>query len=162
MEDDTIAIQEPPIRNSGVMGGKFLSRQVVKRSDGSKYMASDMFTGSVVDIMCHHFELLNADDTTYRIMENDNKTFPFSCYDNIRSKIGSKKETICRYFVTRYGNSHKIQLEDLIECCESIGLDLNKQEVLTIWRKIDKKRKGVLSFTKLVHFLEREIEGTDI
>eukprot|EP00557_Chaetoceros_sp_GSL56_P008992 CAMPEP_0176489832 /NCGR_PEP_ID=MMETSP0200_2-20121128/7522_1 /TAXON_ID=947934 /ORGANISM="Chaetoceros sp., Strain GSL56" /LENGTH=657 /DNA_ID=CAMNT_0017887047 /DNA_START=230 /DNA_END=2200 /DNA_ORIENTATION=+ len=147
MEDDTIAIQEPPIRNSGVMGGKFLSRQVVKKNEGSKYLASDMFTGVVLDIMCHHFELLNADDTTYRIMENDSKTFPFSCYNNIRPKVVSKKDDMCRYFVTEYGNGHKIQLEDLVKSCERVPLELNKQEVLTMWRKIDKKRKGAVSLT---------------
>jgi hypothetical protein len=162
MEDDTIAIQEPPIRNSGVMGGKFLSRQVVKKNDGSKYLPSDMYTGNVVDILCHNFELLNADDNSYRIMENDTRTFPFSCYSNIRAKIGSKKDDVCRFFVTEFSGSHKITLEDLTESFRRTEIELNKQEILTMWRKIDKKRKGVVSFTKVVRLLESETDGGDV
>ena len=32
--DDSVAIYEPAIRNSGIMGGKFLSRFKHKKADG--------------------------------------------------------------------------------------------------------------------------------
>jgi len=154
MEDDTITIQEPPIKNSGVMGGKFLGRQAVKKNDGNKYLAKDMYTGSVVDINSHRFELLNADEYSYRLMENDSKTFPLSSYANVRERVEIKKAGICRYFATEYSGDNKIVLDDLTVCCENVGLRLNKQELLTLWRKLDKKRKGTVSFTKLIKLLE--------
>jgi len=155
MEDDTITIQEPPIRNSGVMGGKFLGRQAVKKNDGNKYLAKDMYTGSLVDINSHQFELLNADEYSYRLMENDSKTFPLSSYANVRERIEMKKADICKYFATEYTGDNKIVLDDLTTCFENIGLLLNKQELLTMFRKIDKKRKGTVSFTKLIKLLEK-------
>ena len=149
-----MTIQEPPIRNSGVMGGKFLSRKVVKKHDGNMYLATDMYTGNVVDIMCHQFELLNADEYSYRLMENDSKTFPLSSYINIRAKIESEKDGICKYFATEYSGENKITFDDLSTCCEKVVHCLNKQEILTLWRKLDKKRKGKVSFTKLIKLLE--------
>lgn len=156
MEDDTIAIQEPPIRNSGVMGGKFLSRQEVKKHDGTKYLAGDMYTGNIVDIMCHHFELLNADEYSYRIMENDSKMFPYNNYSLAREKLEPKKDEIIKYFAADYRGPSKIDLMALTEVFKTVGLDLKTQEVMTLWRKIDKKKKNKVSFTKLVNLLEND------
>jgi hypothetical protein len=153
MEDDTMAVYEPPIRNSGIVGGKFLSRQVVKMHDGSKYQASDMFIGNIIDMWCHHFELLNADENTYRLMENDVKTFPFSDIDKVNKLLSSKKEEICKYFATTYEGNGKINQEQLAACCENVGLNLNKQQILTFWRKVDKKKKEKISFTKVIQLL---------
>ena len=153
MEDDTMAVNEPPIRNSGIMGGKFLSRQVVKMHDGTKYQASDMFVGNVIDMWCHHFELLHADENTYRLMENDVKTFPFSNIDEVHKTVSSKKDEICKYFATEYEGNGKINKEQLAACFENVGLNLNKQQILTFWRKVDKKKNEKISFTKVIELL---------
>ena len=154
MEDDTIAIREPPIRNSGVMGGKFLRRQEVKKHDGAKYLASDMYVGNVVEIMCHHFELLNADEYSYRLMENDYETFPYSNFNLIHSVLMEKKDEICKYFAVDYEGKGSIDLAQLATSLQAVGLKLNKQQVLTFWRKIDKKGKGRVSFTRVIRHLE--------
>lgn len=160
MEDDTIAIREPPIRNSGVMGGKFLRRQEVKKHDGSKYLASDMYTGNVVDFMCHHFELLNADEYSYRLMENDAKTFPYSSFSLIHKVLLTKKEEICKYFAIEYQGDGNIDQSSLLTSIDSVGLNLNKQQMLTLWRKLDKKGKGKVSFTRLIKLLENPVDAT--
>jgi hypothetical protein len=160
MEDDTIAIREPPIRNSGVMGGKFLRRQEVKKHDGSKYVASDMYTGNVVDFMCHHFELLNADEYSYRLMENDAKTFPYSSFNLIHKILLKKKDEICRYFAVDYRGDGNINSGQLSTSLEEVGLKLNKQQILTFWRKLDKKGKGKVSFTRVIKHLENPVDVT--
>ena len=38
--DDTILVYEPPQRNSGIIGGKFLERNRIKLPDGSGYYSS--------------------------------------------------------------------------------------------------------------------------
>ena len=35
-QDDTLGISEPPVRNSGVLGGKFLARSKYRKADGCK------------------------------------------------------------------------------------------------------------------------------
>ncbi len=158
MEDDTIAIREPPIRNSGVMGGKFLRRQEVKKHDGSKYLASDMYIGNVVDFMCHHFELLNADEYSYRLMENDPKTFPQSNFNLIHDTLLQKKDEICKYFAVDYHGDGNIGLVELAASLDAVGLKLNKQQILTFWRKLDKKGKGKVSFSRVIKHLENPVD----
>ncbi len=160
MEDDTIAIREPPIRNSGVMGGNFLRRQEVKKHDGTKYLASDMFIGNVVDFMCHHFELLNADEYSYRLMENDSKTFPYSNFNLINKILLDEKDALSKYFAVDYKGDGYVDLSQLAKALQAIGLKLNKQQILTFWRKIDKKGKGRVSFTKIIKHFESPVDAS--
>jgi Ca2+-binding EF-hand superfamily protein len=49
----------------------------------------------------------------------------------------------------------------LAKCCKSLGLELNTQELLTIWRKLDKKGKGKVAFTKLLKLALEDQWGSD-
>ena len=156
MEDDTIAIREPPIRNSGVMGGSFLRRQVLKKADGTRYLAGDLYVGNIVDFVSHRFILKNADEYTYRLMENDEVMFPYSNFNRLHKCLLEKKNAIKAYFVSEYHGDGKINMDDCIKCCEHIGLQLNKQEIITLWRKVNKKNKSSVSFTKFVKLASDE------
>jgi hypothetical protein len=49
LADDTIAVFEPPLPNSGLVGGKFLERGVVKNIEtGAPFGAADFYTGARV------------------------------------------------------------------------------------------------------------------
>ena len=150
MEDDTIAIREPPVRNSGCMGGNFLRRQTMKHDNGYYYTAKHMYVGNIIDIVGHQFLLLNADEYSYRTMECDEKTFPFSNFTRLHDILTTKQNEIKSYFVTKNDNVPSINQEGLAKCCKSLGLEFNAQELLTIWRKLDKKGKGKVAFTKLI------------
>ena len=43
-----------------------------------------------------------------------------------------------------------IDMADFGACLGDVGLKLNKQETLTLWRKLDRRNKGKISFTKIV------------
>eukprot|EP00581_Thalassiosira_minuscula_P030248 CAMPEP_0183766932 /NCGR_PEP_ID=MMETSP0739-20130205/11878_1 /TAXON_ID=385413 /ORGANISM="Thalassiosira miniscula, Strain CCMP1093" /LENGTH=266 /DNA_ID=CAMNT_0026005789 /DNA_START=68 /DNA_END=868 /DNA_ORIENTATION=+ len=156
MEDDTIAIREPPVKNSGVMGGNFLRRQKMKHENGSYYAAKDMYVGNIVDIVGHQFLLLNADEYTYRLMECDEKTFPLSNFIRLHGILRSKHNDIKSYFISNYNGTGALDQGGLEKCCKSLGLDLHTQELLTIWRKLDKKGKGKVAFTKLLKLAASE------
>ena len=55
LADDTIAIFEPPARNSGIIGGKFLERCTIKKP-GSKqaYKEGDLHVGAVLAVHNRH------------------------------------------------------------------------------------------------------------
>ena len=42
LSDDTILVFEPPQRNSGIIGGKFLERGRVKKPDGESYYTAQV------------------------------------------------------------------------------------------------------------------------
>ncbi|KAJ4457827.1 putative flagellar protofilament ribbon protein rib74 [Paratrimastix pyriformis] len=68
LADETLAVFEPPLRNSGVISGKFMERRRVKRagSDTEYIKPWDLHVGEVINISGHRFLLLEADDYTYR------------------------------------------------------------------------------------------------
>ena len=160
LEDDTIAIREPPVSNSGVVGGSFLRRQTMKHENGSHYAARDMYVGNVVDIVGHQFLLLNADEYTYRLCECDDRTFPYSNFARLHEILASKHSEFKSYFTTKYDGSGMLDQEGLAKCCKSIGLKLNEQELITIWRKLDKKGKGKVAFTKLLKLTSEDAFGS--
>lgn len=64
LADDTIKIMEPPVRNSGVLGGKFLSSQRVRvpncnPDDPVFYGPKDFYIGAILNI-CDHRSKLSA------------------------------------------------------------------------------------------------------
>lgn len=50
LADDTLAIYEQPQRNSGFVGGKYLERRQVVKSDGRPYETRDFFVGAVIEV----------------------------------------------------------------------------------------------------------------
>jgi len=46
LEDDTIAIREPPIRNSGFQGGNFLSRTKIMKNVEERFDPYDLYVGA--------------------------------------------------------------------------------------------------------------------
>ena len=52
LEDNTMSIREPPIRNSGVVGGSFLGRCPCKHPEGSKILPINFYVGAVVEVRC--------------------------------------------------------------------------------------------------------------
>jgi Ca2+-binding EF-hand superfamily protein len=86
-------------------------------------------------------------------MEMDDTTFPFSDITRLYEILSSKQNEIKTYFVTHHEGTGMLNQDGLEKCLKSLGLKLNSQELLTIWRKLDKKGNGTnatVSFTKLI------------
>ena len=72
MQDGTIKIQEPPVRNSGFVGGLFLSRRKVKRSNGNGYIdQNDFAVGEEMRVLTHNFLIEGANEFTLKWLENE-------------------------------------------------------------------------------------------
>lgn len=71
--DGTIGVYEPPMSNSGIIGGKFLERTlepVKKPGARAPYVARDFHVGATVTLNSHRFELLNTDESTEKIIRS--------------------------------------------------------------------------------------------
>ena len=57
---------EPPVRNSGVLGGKFWSTLEAVKKPGSNvpYLARDFHVGATIVLNAHRFELIATDERT--------------------------------------------------------------------------------------------------
>ncbi|KAJ1438820.1 hypothetical protein B484DRAFT_444336 [Ochromonadaceae sp. CCMP2298] len=83
--DNTLKIVEPPIQNSGFVGGVFLSRREIKKADKTPLTERDMHVGAKVRILMHQFDLLDANEGTMRWMED--KLLPRSNFHHIVDKL---------------------------------------------------------------------------
>eukprot|EP00596_Hydrurales_sp_CCMP1899_P010197 CAMPEP_0119044362 /NCGR_PEP_ID=MMETSP1177-20130426/30912_1 /TAXON_ID=2985 /ORGANISM="Ochromonas sp, Strain CCMP1899" /LENGTH=594 /DNA_ID=CAMNT_0007014377 /DNA_START=123 /DNA_END=1904 /DNA_ORIENTATION=+ len=68
LEDDTISISEPPIRNSGHKGGIFLSRSGLTNHQNRTIYPKDLFVGADIHICAIDFCIHDADEYTQRYM----------------------------------------------------------------------------------------------
>jgi len=93
LSDDTIAVFEPPQRNSGIIGGKFLERGRIAKPkiQGADpivyYQAEDLYVGSRVELNRHKFVLIDTDEYALRYMEKHCHQFPHSDVGLILSKL---------------------------------------------------------------------------
>ena len=50
LSDDTILVFEPPQRNSGIIGGKFLERRKIKKPDEINYYGAQVETYATIQV----------------------------------------------------------------------------------------------------------------
>jgi hypothetical protein len=68
--DDTLSIFEPPLKNSGYLGGRYLDRrQVLWPGSGKAICAADLHVGAVLPVCQRSFELTEADAHTLALLE---------------------------------------------------------------------------------------------
>ncbi|KAJ6636335.1 EF-hand domain-containing protein 1 [Pseudolycoriella hygida] len=80
LADGTMSLNEPPIRNSGIQGGKFLSSQLVVKPGcdlnvPEYYSAKDFYIGATLTIHSHRFKIVSADLYVYRYMKENSELF---------------------------------------------------------------------------------------
>uniref|UniRef100_A0A8C4HZ87 EF-hand domain-containing family member C2 n=1 Tax=Dicentrarchus labrax TaxID=13489 RepID=A0A8C4HZ87_DICLA len=145
--DDSISVFEPPQRNSGVLGGKFLERGRVKKpgqdlfkSEVSEcFTAQDLYVGATLCLNNKHFQLLDADEYTFNYMEQHAEEFPKANVGNILSKLRSipeEKQSEIRKFLALSdpSNTGFIPYESFRALLMGLDCGLSEHEVLVLGR----------------------------
>ncbi|KAJ7514896.1 hypothetical protein O6H91_23G065400 [Diphasiastrum complanatum] len=150
LSDDTISIYEPPTRNSGIVSGKFLSREAApkKPCTNKRYQPSDMIVGAKLVIHDRLFELLQADEWTLKYMETHPDEFPLSDYENVVKKVESFLSKMpedglhhlkMNLPTTANDPTGKLTaIDQLSPLLTRAGLKLTKQELVTLDRHASK------------------------
>lgn len=166
LADDTIAVFEKAMRNSGIIGGKWLSRARLKNLDTSKYFEKgDFFVGSVVTLKGHRFDLESADEFTLRLMEGAGAVWPLSnisfVMETLKRKIQEHSISARRMFRTIDKDySGFITLEEFSAALTKWGMEVPKAGMVTIMRAYDKSGDGRIDYQEFCDaFLDREESG---
>ena len=82
-----MTIYEPPVRNSGIIGGKFLERTRVAKPNSPPdqpvfYGPQDFHIGAVIEVFRHRFLITNADEYVLKYMEDHNEQFPGNWFES--------------------------------------------------------------------------------
>ncbi len=96
LSDDMITIYEPPQRNSGILGGKFLERTKVRKPGSSIdnpefYTPADFKIGSQIEIFRHKFIITNADRYVLEYLESFPEIYPLDTINSLRESHGLAK-----------------------------------------------------------------------
>uniref|UniRef100_A0A8C4RTU1 EF-hand domain (C-terminal) containing 1 n=1 Tax=Erpetoichthys calabaricus TaxID=27687 RepID=A0A8C4RTU1_ERPCA len=92
LSNDMISIFEPPVRNSGTIGGKFLEKTRIPKPDGTidnpqYYGPSDLAIGSTIEVFGHWFRLTNADEYVLKFLEANAENIPLETLNSIRQVV---------------------------------------------------------------------------
>lgn len=126
LEDDTLAVFEPRMKNSGVAGGRFLDRGRFRKcqdavhggtssrelqKDRSAYHGADFYVGAIVrfEFSPHQsLELLAADEQTLSYCESHSESFPFS---DARAVLDAMAKTLLQKKSGRRGGAESVRRE---------------------------------------------------
>jgi hypothetical protein len=160
LEDDTVSIMEPTQRNSGHKGGTFLARGKLQMDDPANkgetkaFQPEDVTVGDVVKIRSHRFVVHDADEFTYRFLEENPDKFPLSDAKMVRAKIKPCIAKIKTMILATPGLSSQLaKYEELHRMFKKAGVDIVKQEVVTLLRNLDPRRRGDVRMTQVLKFL---------
>merc|ERR1712110_406897 len=171
LSDDTILVFEPPVRNSGIIGGKFLERSRVKKPNQERYStelsqyysAQDLFVGACVLINNFGFVLIDADEYALQYMEKNAGEFaksnPMQVISRLAAKLGTNKEDVRSFFAkTDPSGSGFIPYERFREMVLNCEPSLSDQEIMTLARQFsDRRDDAVLDSGKLISIMQEEL-----
>uniref|UniRef100_A0A8C3PHK5 EF-hand domain containing 1 n=1 Tax=Calidris pygmaea TaxID=425635 RepID=A0A8C3PHK5_9CHAR len=89
LSDDMISIYEPQVRNSGIIGGKYLGKTRVAKpgsavDNPTYYGPSDFTIGSTIEVFGHRFVITDADEHVLNYMESNAESFPAATLQSLR------------------------------------------------------------------------------
>ena len=163
LEDDTVQISEPQQRNSGHKGGTFLARGKIQMEtvdktgkviDKRPFLPQDVVVGTTCKIRSHKFVVHDADEFTYKFMEENPKQFPYSDVKAITIKLKRNLDKIKSLILSLPALENKqVKYRDMAKVFNKAGCTLVKQEVVSLMRHLDPRRSGDLKYTQVLKYL---------
>ena len=145
-QDNTVQIREPPVRNSGVVGGNFLSRRkVTDEVTGKLITAQELYLGAQITLSRHKFVVVEVDGCTLNYFEKNRKDFPMSDVDGVMDSLRGQmwsSTSATDAFPQGNGTAAAAYTDGL----RALFPDCGEQELLTVTRN--------LSVNQFVHCLE--------
>ncbi|XP_044525159.1 EF-hand domain-containing family member C2 [Gracilinanus agilis] len=170
--DDTISVFELQMRNTGVIGGKFLERgrikkpgQKVFKSEPSLYFtAQDLYVGARVSFNGYNLILLNGDEYSLSYMEQHPNEFPMGNIELILRKLkdygGSNSREIKMIFAATDPQHTKIMdYETFREVMLNISnKKLSEHEIMTIGRFYSVREDSESEFTFFLSLAQDQLK----
>ncbi|XP_071085309.1 EF-hand domain-containing family member C2-like isoform X2 [Haliotis cracherodii] len=153
LSDESVLVFEPPIRNSGIIGGKFLERGRVKKpcqepystEISSYFTAQDLYVGAAVEFNKFKFILIDADEYAFRYMEEKPREFPKAdvraISQKLSSRIGENKEDIQAFFARNDSSGNGlVSYEQFSGLLQQMDSSLTEHEIMTVARYYSEQR----------------------
>lgn len=161
--NDTIAVFEPPLKNSGLVGGKFIERTTLRKAGTQKedgtwefWLQGDFYTGAVVELNGWRFVIYQADEYTLSYMEAHPEQHPMSSIAYICEQaapvLAEKREALLADFAAAdRSESGYVNYEPFQAALAGAGMELNDQVLVTLLRRFDVRKDGTVSYRELMN-----------
>ncbi|GBF93267.1 protofilament ribbon of flagellar microtubules [Raphidocelis subcapitata] len=179
MMDDSILIFEPPVRNSGIGGGKFLERQRVYKPESEEiytYQARaaaaaawpgpaqpgrDLYVGGRLEVFNRAFELTGADEYSLTYMENNCHIFVMADADavlqSLRVQAKGREEALRAALVAADSDGSGLLPDAALEAAlSSAGLRFTRHQLIALRRRVDGERAGAVAAEEVLRLLGAE------
>jgi len=160
LADDTIGSFEPPQKNSGVMGGKFIKRGRVKKPNSHEYYTqADLYTGAQLEMNKFQFVLYQADEYSLSYMESDPESHPMSDIGYIAEQLApvlkeKKSQLAAAFQQCDPSGSGVISYEVMQDVLSENDMELNDQVLITLMRRFDLKKDGNITYGDFLSLAE--------
>lgn len=143
LADDTVGVFEPPVRNSGIIGNKFLERQQVFKPKSTEiFTCSDAWVGAVLEMHKRVFQLIDADEFTLKYMEQHADQFSWAdatkALKKLKAQISEKNAEALRealLVLSENGGAEEVHAWELLQGLQAAGVDMVPHEVLALVRQ---------------------------
>ncbi|XP_009982991.1 PREDICTED: EF-hand domain-containing protein 1, partial [Tauraco erythrolophus] len=159
LSNDMISIYEPPVRNSGIIGGKYLGKTRVTKpgsttENATYYEPSDLTIGSTIEVFGHRFVITDADEYVLNYMESNAESFLAATLQSLRDHFHSRqmvKET-ANSDIAMLGTSKQELDELIVQVQEELNLhkNLNNKNIQEAFLQSDKDGSGILNKAKFL------------
>ncbi len=151
MVDDTISIFEKIDRNSGFVAGKFLERTRVKNSQTQEYVKpSDTFVGAILHVNYFQFQLVEADEFTFKFMEENPHLFPKANLSDIQKRLAgtglnasSANTLLTRFKQIDSSATGTVERSAFRSLLSEYGFVVDEQESITLARKFGGNKESI-------------------
>lgn len=165
LADDTVSVFEPPLSNSGIIGGKFLERsEQVNVLTGDRFAFSDFIVGDTCIINSFEFRIIDCDKFTQTYIDSKGQVIRSQLYaaslvsvmKNLQKRYEEAKEQLRSAFhVMDQDHSGSITHEEFIAALNQLHFDITLEEAEAILWWFDPDFKGYISYAEFCDAIVR-------
>ena len=163
LTDDTIKIYEKPLRNSGFVSGKFLERTKLRnhsKENSPWFHAEDFHLGATIKINGFTFDLIETDQSTIDIMNNNIEVFTRDSPEDILKALADKlwDRSINQTSTFRFVDEDKdryISPTELKKICANYGWSLNDNQLKVLFDYFDTDGSGQIEIVEFFNALHK-------
>ncbi|XP_065257777.1 EF-hand domain-containing protein 1 [Emys orbicularis] len=120
LSTDMISIYEPPVRNSGIIGGKYLGKTKVPKPGSTTdnpvyYEPADLTIGATVEVFGHRFIITDADEYVLNYMESNAESFPATTLQSLRDHFAPRRTAVQTAESQSAAGMGRQELEELVK-----------------------------------------------
>lgn len=153
LQDDCLMIHEPPVRNLGIITGKFLEKGVHKNQITNElFSVKDLYPGSVIKVVSREFQIMEPDEYTRKYLsENgihrayDLEAVLAKLREGMRQQFPNVRDTFRRFDSDKDG---VLTFDEFKQAMARWHFYVQDEEVVIMMKHFDSRKDGQISYNE--------------